>query len=725
VNVTASAPIYDELVYAGASAREHADMLVPLIDSTERQIANLRDALAALRKRQGNYRVGGEGERRAATRVQQVLVDFASCDWHLLADRRWPGTRNANLDLILVGPPGVLLLDAKTWAEPRVEGGSLWRGQLNVDDEVDTALRAADAIAEVLADIGLAPAAIRPVFVLVGRKSAAVDVRGVTVVGELALQRELMRMGPRLDSAQIMLLVAAIDECCPPASRAAKASAHHARTVPGTAEATAESPTPRVEPEALIDVKDIWDAALEVAAREPIEAWMTWLHPDQAHLVTRRYSGPARIRGAAGTGKTVVALHRARELAKYPRSRVLVTSFVRTLPDVQQSLFVRLAPDLGHGVEFLGLHKWAFRLLRSRGRAPEPAKNGGRDLFDQAWHEAGALSSSSLPGQYWHEEIEYVIKGRGLVELDDYLALVRVGRRTPLREEQRRAVWDLYLDYQRRLRAAGQCDWADVVLLALESIKLQPITPAYTAVIVDEVQDLTCVGLRLLHALVGDAPDGLLLVGDGQQAVYPGGFTLAEAGVAVTGRATVLNRNYRNAAEIMKAAFAVVGGDFFDDLDADPVAGARDVEIDRLGGTVVRNQAGDTAAQRTDLVNALRFAATEDTRLGDMAILVPDNRQAREWAAALSSTGVDAELLLDYHGTTSDSVKVGTYQRAKGLEFKCVFIPDHDRAVSPRVATETDDAYRERAELQRRQLFVAMTRARDRLWMGTRANRTA
>ncbi|HEY5457361.1 MAG TPA: 3'-5' exonuclease [Acidothermaceae bacterium] len=712
--MTSSVPIHDSLIYAGASAREHADLLEPLIGSTERQIASLRDALTALRKRQGDYRVGGEGEYQTAMRVQQVLVDFGSCDWHLLADRRWPGTRNANLDLILVGPPGVLLLDAKSWAEPRVEGGSLWRGQLNVDDEIDAALRAAEAVADVLADVGLAPAAIRPIFVLVGRMSAAVDVGGVTVVGELALPRELMRIGPRLNSAQVAALVAAIDELCPPASKMASAGHTHAAR-------TSESTMPPVEAAALIDVQDILDAAIEVAAREPIEAWMTWLHPAQAHLVTRRYSGPAQVRGAAGTGKTVVALHRARELAKHPQSRVLVTSFVRTLPDVQRSLFVRLAPDLGRRVEFRGLHSWAFGLLKSRKCAPALAVNGGQDLFDQAWHATGMLSSSSLPRQYWRDEIEHVIKGRGLVELDDYLALVRVGRRTPLREEQRRAVWNLYQDYQRRLHDNGECDWSDVVLLALGSITRVPIEPAYTAVIVDEVQDLTCMGLRLLHALVGDAPDGLLLVGDGQQSVYPGGFTLAETGVAVTGRATVLNRNYRNASEIMKAAFEVVSSDLFDDLDADRVAGVREVEIERLGGKVARKHAGDATEQRADLIHALRSAAADDTRVGDMAVLVPDNRQADQWAAALSSSGVAAELLVDYRGTTSDAVKVGTYQRAKGLEFKCVFIPDHDKAVPSRTATETDDAYRERAELQRRQLFVAMTRARDRLWLGSRS----
>ncbi len=710
-----TAPIFDDLVRAGASARQHSASLEPLIEGTARQIATLQEAMKALRHRQHNFDVGSEGERRAAARVQQVLLDFGSTNWHLLADRCWPGTRRANIDLILVGPPGVLLLDAKTWAEPRISAGALWRGQENADDELAKSRRAAESVAESLADIGLAPAAVQSLIVLVGRKFAGVEVGGVRVVGEKSLSSELLRLPRRLDSAQVSMLVAAVDERCPPAS---VLSPPRRRVISRATQATSDE----FASDALLDTKDIWDAAIEAATREPIEAWMTWLHPAQTHLVTRRYSGPARVRGAAGTGKTVVALHRARELARRPGARVLVTSFVRTLPQVQESLFHRLAPDLAGRVEFRGLHSWAVRHLRMRGHALDIAGDDGRHAFETAWADVaphGVLASSTLPKPYWQEEIEHVIKGRGLTKLDDYLGLMRIGRRTPLREEHRHAVWKLYLAYQQHLRDSGKHDWADVVLLALDSVRREQVAPPYTAVIVDEVQDLSCTGLKLLHALVGDAPDGLLLVGDGQQSVYPGGFTLRETGVSVAGRATVLNRNYRNAGEILAAAFEVVGSDDFDDLDESTVSAVRDIEIDRQGGVVGRYVAPNLAAERAELVRALKYAKAEGVRTGDMAVLVPDNRTAQGWASVLRNTGIEVALLdREYDGTTSDAVKVGTYQRAKGLEFACVFLPGHDHAVAPRSDAESDDAYRERAELQRRQLFVAMTRARDRLWLG-------
>ena len=107
-------------------------------------------------------------------------------------------------------------------------------------------------------------------------------------------------------------------------------------------------------------------------------------------------------------------------------------------------------------------------------------------------------------------------------------------------------------------------------------------------------------------------------------------------------------------------------------------------------------------------------------RRGDTAILVRDNRCAREWAATLHAADVPAELFTCYHGSSSDAVKIGTYQRAKGLEFACVFLPDYPLAIPAQRHDEPDDAYQERAALARRQLFVAMTRARDRLWLGSR-----
>ncbi len=700
---------------AGASANEQAALFEPVIASTQRQINALTEALRELRRSQRAWRLGARGERRAAQRIEQVMLDLGSNDWHLLADRRWPGTRQANLDLVLVGPPGVLVLDAKAWRDVRIESGQLWHGQELADETLLRARRAADDVAAVVASDGLAPAAVRPVVLLVGRHLPAVEVDGVWVVGELDLHRALVRLGARLDRAQVAQVLAAVDRGCPPAVRAAVPAQ---RTVPDGIARTAQ----QIDQQALLDLDQVWADLLETAEREPIETWMTWLHPSQAQLVTRRYSGPARVRGPAGTGKTVVALHRVRELARRPNAHVLMTSYVRTLPHVHKALFRRLAPELVNAVEFRGLHAWAVALLRSRGRLPAVAPDAGRRIFDEAW---AAMHASDLPvGRngvgYWWDEIQHVIKARGLTSADDYVALHRVGRRTPMREENRRALWRVYEEYERRLVVQGLVDWPDVLLLALASVRAEPLPRPYTSVVVDEVQDLTCVGLQLLHALVGDRPDGLFLVGDGQQSVYPGGFTLAEAGVSVAGRATVLDRNYRNKDAIMRAALDVVQADTFDDLDdALEQSGGRSVSTARSGGKVVRVLCDDGPSQQAALLHALKCAAADGVRLGDMAILVAQNHQAERWIERMSRAGVKACRLTDYDGTSTDLVKVGTYQRAKGFEFACVFLPDHDRAVTPRKVDEAAEVFGERSTLERRCVFVAMTRARDRLWLGS------
>ncbi len=706
---------------AGQSSLLQADVFDDYADCLERQIRSLQEILTEHRSASRRYRVGASGERAVTASVERVLVDLGASEWHLLPDRRWPGTRTANLDLLLVGPPGVLVLDSKNWRQPRIEHGRLWNGEAPEDEQVDKLRDQADAVAGILAGLGLAPAAVLPYLVLVGRKLASVEVRGVAIVGERSVQAELVRLPQRLNAVDVSALVAALDERCPPAAMERPARSTRVVRAPSTSTPPAEHPQP-VQTELGLEGRDIWDSVLEAAMREPIESWMTWLHPTQAALTTRSYSGPARVRGPAGTGKTVVALHRARHLARRPAARVLMTSFVGTLPDVHRSLFERLAPDNAASVEFVGIHKWAIRLLRQRD-IPITLRTStdARQAFTETWKSVSGqtvLAESALPEDYWWTEIETVIKGRGLTDVNAYLTLTRIGRRSPLREEQRLAVWGVFQAYQQRLRAEGLSDWSDVLHLALDSITATPLDRPYTAVIVDEVQDLTCIGLRLLHALVGDAPDGLFLVGDGQQSIYPGGFTLAESGVSVSGRATVLNRNYRNGSEILRTALDVVSSDQFDDLDTDPEPGARTVEVDRDGGQVKRCISATTASQMAALISDLRWTISTDTRAGDVAVLVRSNAQASAWSKQLTAAGIPSLLLTDYDGHSSEKVKVGTYQRAKGLEFSCVFLPGHDRAVPPRRDDETDDAYRERAELQRRQLFVAMTRARDRLWLG-------
>ena len=476
------------------------------------------------------------------------------------------------------------------------------------------------------------------------------------------------------------------------------------------------------EPDVLFDVEQLTQSILESALAGPIESWMTFLHPDQLRLVSTSWSGPARVRGPAGTGKTVVGLHRAAHLAERSADPILFVTFVKTLPVVLRALAARLSPGIEERIDFTGLHALARRLLDEAGVQVHLDSKRMNSAFNQAWAAVGrssVLKQLDSRLDYWQDEIDYVIKGRGLTDFDEYAELTRHGRRTPMRREHREAMWELYVDYERRLREVGIHDFNDVLIMARDAVRDGNVSPAYGAVIVDEVQDLNLVGVQLLHAIAGDEANRFLIVGDGQQSVYPGGFTLVEAGISVTGRATVLRANYRNTAEILAVATQLVAADSFDDLEGTLTSGTRVTEASRHGLPPLIVRASDPTSleiafvrQIQDTVERLRVP------LGDMAVLVPRLEDLRHYARVLAAAGIPAVELTEYDGVTVDKIKLGTFKRAKGLEFKYVLLPGLSEGPVKRWRGESDEALRERSERLRRELFVGMTRARDGLWLG-------
>ncbi|MFC5379331.1 UvrD-helicase domain-containing protein [Aquipuribacter nitratireducens] len=694
----------DVLATAGGSLRADAAACRELAEECAREREALLDRATRL-----------EAASRAEVSVAATLLSLEVYGWRVLADRQWPRSAG-NVDLLLVGPGGVVVVDVKRWAEPRIAGDRLFRGD---EDETDTlTARSASAVplvVDALSDLGYAPTAVATAAVLSGHRLPATDVAGVVVVGEAEVAPWLLRRGRRLARRDVDRVVRLLDASFPPHTTSGRRAS---RTV-------VSPPKPRTRP--APETADLFDAA-EIAAADraaataaPIEQWMTWLHPDQAPLVTRTFNGPARLAGPAGTGKTVVALHRAALAARRPGARVLLTSFVRTLPVVLATLVHRLGDGTGGTVEAQSVHGWARGLLRERGVRPRLDADRAEVAFGRAWTSVGrrsVLATVAVVPSYWREEIDHVIKGRGINRFEDYAALDRIGRRTPLRLEHREAVWDLYCSYQDALAATGRHDFADVLRLARDELRTEPLEQPYTAVVVDEVQDLTLVGVQLLHAAVGDRTDGLLLVGDSTQALYPGGFRLKDAGVDVVGRSVRLGRNYRNAAAILEHVSRLPAQAV--DLDAD-VTETPNGEVPpvttRLGGAVHAVEAASPAALDQALLSRLVDAIHAGARAGDCAVLVPGNRDAERWLRLVRAAGLHAVSLQEYDGRPVDAVKVGTVHRAKGLEFAHVAVLD-THPMPPRRSAESDDAYAERAEEWQRRLHVALTRARDTLWCG-------
>ncbi len=689
---------------AGRSAGAEARRLVALADAHEE-----RAALA--RAEAERWMIGHRTERQVAG----TLAPLTACGYTFLHDRGWPGARRGSrsqIDHVLVGPGGVFIVDTKSWRDVTVAGGRVFRGQADVTDDLSGLADVGVGTEGVLAELGLAPGEVHVVVVLAGSAMNPVPLAslgGLVVVGERRASAFINSFGERLTERQLAVVLGAVNTHFPVLGD---------EPVP----LDLSVPEPVLDEPALLTVDEVAETFLAGMLAAPIEEWMAFLHPDQARLVRRSFSGPARIRGAAGTGKTVVGLHRAAYLARASTGRVVVTTFVKTLPAVLGSLLHRLAPDVVERVEFTGVHSFAVRVLRERGqRVPRGSFDEANQAFNYAWNRAGKdgpLGALDPNSRYWRDEIAKVIKGRGLTTFEQYADLPRAGRRRPLRIEQRRAVWQLHLAYEAALRERGLIDFEDLILRAEASLRETPMQ-GVDHVIIDEAQDLSCAMLRMLHAVVGDRPDGLTLIGDGQQTIYPGGYSLAEAGISVAGRGVVLATNYRNTREIAAFAAQVVDGDEFVDLEGGPGRADAAAEVIRTGPSPALHSFPSLAAHDAALVSHVRTLVASGVDPGDTGVLTATNRDALALLAALRAAGFGVIELESYAGAAAPLVKVGTIKRAKGLEFKQVLLARVDGSLLSPAAAGLDEGALERREIERRELYVGMTRARDGLWVGS------
>ncbi|MEU9118389.1 UvrD-helicase domain-containing protein [Streptomyces sp. NPDC048506] len=676
----------------------------------------LREAWRSARQQAERWEAASEGERRIAAQ----LLMLTERGWRLLVDRRWPGTRAANVDMLLIGPGGVFVIDVKNWrAAPEPSCGRLRAGGFSRDEHRRKLLAVTKTAEGAVASLGMSPVAVRPLMAFAGQ-CVDDEVGRVRLLGEREIGPALLSERTRLTAGAVRALTEHLGQVFPeyedPAGARSARTARPARPAAGPPDTGADG---------LFDLDGLREAALDEARRAPIERWMTFLDPDQLALVRRNWAGPARITGPAGTGKTVVGLHRAAYLAQRTNGRVLYVTFANNLPRVQATFLATMAPAVADQVDFRSLHSWAQEYLHARGVPVHLHGGKAETAFSLAWKHVGrdsCLAEIDPLSRYWKDEIDYVIKGRGITSFEEYAALARRRRRASLRRPHRQAVWDLYEAYEAQRGERAVHDFNDVLSLALAEASGRTGHSGYAAVVVDEVQDLTLVGVRLLHALVGDSPNGLLLVGDGQQAVYPGGFRLSDAGIDIRGdRGQVLRANYRNSKEIVDTALSLVAEDAFEDIDGQRTSGRRDVDLTYHHGQVQRAALPTRAAHDEALLAALLALTPQE--LADSAVLCPSKHAIECYRRLLTRAGIRVCLLEQYDGHPVEAVKLGSYRRAKGLEFKRVYLPRYEAHLpadtKPDDGAAATETARERAELARSQLFVAMTRARDVLWLGS------
>lgn len=483
------------------------------------------------------------------------------------------------------------------------------------------------------------------------------------------------------------------------------------------------APTPSQSPFAHPDARRrFWvvDSQQELARAldAPWEQWLVFLHPTQRGVVERRFKGPARVTGAAGTGKTVVALHRAARLVVAdPESRVLLTTFSKTLAArLAQHADVLMGVDSKprKRLDIDHLHKAARDLWVARTGKTFTALDpkGLNALLELAMSRAAP--GLGLPAGFLRSEWDSVIDPWGVRSWAAYKAISRAGRSTPLGAKQRLAVWKVFEEAYRLLAERRLLTWSG---LCYEVASTLYDARPYTHVVADESQDFGPAELTLLRALVEPGEDDLFLCGDAGQRIYKTPFSWASVGIDVRGRSTRLGINYRTTEQIRAFADGLLP-DALDEGDGDK---EKRSTVSLLRGPRPEVVGFEGMAQEVDgIAQRLRALLAEGYKARDIAIFGRTEVVLRERAAlALEKAGLRGHYLSDEQPPSTSNASLGTMHRAKGLEFKVVVVMGCDADVLPlahALNDLADEADRETFFEQERQLlYVACTRARERL----------
>lgn len=458
----------------------------------------------------------------------------------------------------------------------------------------------------------------------------------------------------------------------------------------------------------------------------PLEQWRVFLHPSQRRLVERHWNGPVRVLGGAGTGKTVVAMHRARWLVRHvlaPGERLLLTTFTRNLAtDIEASLRKICTSDDMKAIEVINIDAWVVRFLK-RERNTVSIVYPGQPGWQRCWDEAMALADTSLglPETFYAEEFERVVLPQRITTQRGYFKARRAGRGVALTRSQRASIWPVFEEMRFQLHQKGLVTNQDATFLALDLLEQGATVRPYRAAVVDEAQDFGAETLQLVRALVAPAADDLMIVGDGHQRIYGRRAALSHCGINIIGRGRKLRINYRTTEQIRRFATAVLEGVEVDDMDdgADGSADYRslvDGEKPTLKGF---SSTGDEAAWVADEIHRLLDDGIEPR---DICVVGRTATQLRPIEQALEQRGVDARRISrDAADSAGTGVRLANMHRIKGLEFRVVFLVGIRDGVVPleRAMSGTEDVTEKRArELNERALLhVAGTRAAHSLYV--------
>lgn len=450
----------------------------------------------------------------------------------------------------------------------------------------------------------------------------------------------------------------------------------------------------------------------------PWEKWSIFLHPEQRQWVDREYSGPARVSGSAGTGKTIVALHRAVHLAKiHPESRVLLATFSDTLAKSLKTKLNRLIgnqPRLGERIDVYSINAIGSRLATAQGLSEKILpKNKLVEYIESA---SKSVEGHKFTPHFLLSEWDQIVDAWQIDSWEGYRDVARLGRKTRLPEVQRAVLWKIFEGAKKSILKDGFITESQLFADLAKVFEGKKRVP-YDYVVVDEAQDIAVSHLKFFSALASKEKDGLFFAGDLGQRIFQQPFSWKSLGVDIRGRSRTLRINYRTSHQIRRQADRLLGPET---VDIDGNEENRSDTISVFNGPppdlrTFKDQRSEIDAVRDWLVAQLAAGVSPN----EIGVFVRSINELPRAEATVSAAGLKFKVLDDHVETISGHASICTMHLAKGLEFRSVVVMACDDEVIPsqqRIEDVTDDAdLQEVYDTERHLLYVACTRARDHL----------
>jgi len=447
-------------------------------------------------------------------------------------------------------------------------------------------------------------------------------------------------------------------------------------------------------------------------------------------------TNPIQIKGVAGSGKTTIAIYRAKHLLEtysdlFREAEIMIFTYNNCLIQYIQSLLpyviggyqensdARNPSTKGLGVNVSTFHKWSYGFLKRNGvfnDYTQMERSEHNEILSHAITETRKSFQRARildkPGNFFDEELSW-IKGQLFKTLNDYLSTARIGHGTKDRvdKKDKAVIWNVYETYRLEQISRKKIHFGDHATYCLNLIEKRNIQPEYTHIIVDEAQDLNKAQIMVIKSLVKPSTNSLTIIADTAQRIYKSGFSWTEVGINVRGGRTVeLKKNYRNTKEIALAANSLMSHDLEDDdltaMDID--------SITSHGDKPVLIYYRDIEDANRSLVERIKEAKCKG---GSIVVLHRYRNKLYYYSDLLENCGVATEVIRsdNFADYASNSVKICTLSSVKGLEFDHVIIMELSRMIipSPDGFGQDNDEYHINTE--RKLLYTAMTRARQSL----------